>query len=135
MKEPYRVVLWHVLLFPITVLIVDMIMQYGADPNALGVFLLAIPFLYIGLCIPAAITGLAYWHTRMRKRKNKISAFIVVGLTAEVSCLVWFLAASNFDKEEILDAVIAVGLAISILYWLTTLTLKPDTDPDAVGNG
>jgi len=135
MKEPYRVVLWHVLLFPITVLIVDMIMQYGADPNALGVFLLAIPFLYIGLCIPAAITGLAYWHTRMRKRKNKISAFIVVGLTAEVSCLVWFLAASNFDKEEILDAVIAVGLAISILYWLTTLTLKPNTDPDAVGNG
>jgi hypothetical protein len=135
MKEPYRVVLWHVLLFPITVLIVDMIMQYGADPNALGVFLLAIPFLYIGLCIPAAFTGLAYWHTRMRKRKNRISSFIVVGLTAEVSCLVWFLTASNFDKEGILDAVIAVGCAISILYWLTTLTLQPDTDPDAVGNG
>lgn len=110
-------------------------MQYGADPDALGVFLLAIPFLYIGLCLPAAITGFVYWHTRMKKRKNKISAFIVVGLTAEISCLAWFLIASNFDGEEILDAVVAVGIAISILYWFTTLTLTPDTDPDAVGNG
>jgi len=135
MKESHRAILWHVLLFPITVLIVDMILQYGADPDALGVFLLAIPFLYIGLCLPAAITGFAYWHTRMKKRKSKITAFIVVGLTAEISCLIWFLSASNFDRGEIFDAVIAVGVSISILYWLTTLTLKPATDPDAVGNG
>ncbi|PXA02879.1 hypothetical protein DDZ13_14920 [Coraliomargarita sinensis] len=135
MKDPYRAILWHVFLFPITVLIVDMIIQFGIDPHALGVFILAIPFLYIGLCLPAAITGLAYWHTRMRKRKNKMIAFIIVGLTAEISCLIWFLTVSSFKKDDIFDALLAVGIAISILYWITTLTLHPKTDPDAVSNG
>jgi hypothetical protein len=128
MKDPYRAIVWHVLLLPITILIADIIIQFGADPNALGVFILAIPFLYIGLCLPAAITGLAYWYTRMRKRMNRIKAFIIVGIVAEVSCVAWVLGFSNLGKEEIFDAVLAVGIAISILYWITAFTLHPNTD-------
>ena len=135
MKAPAKYSLLHVVFIPPVAMLLDLVVWFGDGPfwGLVSLFLLAVPFFFLTLAIPASIHGLLYWWVAKEKKINRILSFIVTVSISSLLYFVWFFVNGDRVKKEIDQSMIVMALSAIIVFVIFEITIR-ETEPERQNN-